>query len=85
MALSEAFFLEQAKSNIWIALRTDQIRGDGSARNPYNGGLSLGPANPVELPAIPVSSEVIVNLTRLTPQPHCREQTGRRWCDRTLV
>ena len=34
---------------------------------------------------IPLDLRTPSYLTRLTPQPHCREQTGRRWCDRTLV
>lgn len=60
MTLTDAFLLESTGTNVWIASRSDQIRGDGSAGNPYNGGVSFGPAIPVNLPTSP-GIEIVAN------------------------
>jgi hypothetical protein len=49
MGLLDTFLLEPTNTNVWVALRSDQIRGDGSASNPYHGGLTFGAAVPVSL------------------------------------
>lgn len=59
MPLLDSFLLEVAKTNVWIALRSDDIRGDGSAGNPYNGGLSYGPAFRISLIVQPFSAEAM--------------------------
>lgn len=47
MGLIDSFLLEPRSFAVWISLRSDSIRGNGSASNPYDGGLAYGTAIPV--------------------------------------
>jgi len=49
MPLLDAFFVDPTRLDVWIALRCDRSRGDGTASNPYDGGLGFAPAVPVSL------------------------------------
>ena len=53
MGLSDSFLIEPAKTNIWIALRTDHNCGEGTASNPYNGDVNFGSGILVTLPSVP--------------------------------
>ena len=39
MSLFDALLLDPAPFQIWIANRTDKLRGSGTAADPYHGGL----------------------------------------------
>lgn len=40
MGLIESFLSESAAANVWVALRSDLAHGNGSASDPYHGGLA---------------------------------------------
>jgi hypothetical protein len=40
MALSDAFLLDPAPFQVWMAARTDGIKGSGTARDPYDGSTA---------------------------------------------
>lgn len=47
MSLTDAFLLEPYPFEIWIASRTDGVKGSGTASDPYDGGPVLATAKSV--------------------------------------
>jgi hypothetical protein len=44
MSLLDALLLEPHPLNVWIAYRTDSIKGSGTMSDPYDGAPKLGPS-----------------------------------------
>jgi hypothetical protein len=63
MGLVDTFLLDPARADIWIAIRTDGVRGAGTATDPYHGGASLGPTMPIVLPSTIPGTEILVDTT----------------------
>ena len=40
MSLLDALLLDPAPFNVWIALRTDGLKGSGTASDPYDGSTA---------------------------------------------
>jgi len=40
MSLLDSLLLDPARLDVWIALRTDGVKGSGTESDPYNGSLT---------------------------------------------
>ena len=61
MSLLDALLLDPAPFNVWIAFRTDGIKGSGTASDPYDGSMDL----PVEQPLANRRETVAMNLVSM--------------------
>jgi hypothetical protein len=44
MSLLDALFLDPYRINVWIAYRTDGVKGSGTQNDPYDGSTSFAAA-----------------------------------------
>lgn len=54
MSLFDTFLVEPTSGNVWLAIRSDQILGTGSASDPYGAGLRFGTTIPIKLTSLGV-------------------------------
>lgn len=67
MSLLDALLLDPAPFNVWIALRTDGLKGSGTASDPYDGGTQARFDGVMSLFA--AQSNVAIHLDRASSKP----------------
>jgi hypothetical protein len=66
MSLLDAFTLDAAPFNVWLAVRTDHTAGTGTVQDPFNASTRLGSLLSISLAvggAAPLDREAVATTT----------------------